>query len=577
MKLTKREWIKNIAIVFLVIMLILTFFSNTIMNRSLPEVSSQSLTNGTIVTQVRGEGVVEAVDPYSVIIDETRKIKSVAKKVDDRVEVGDVLYYLEGETSEELTTAKNSLKDAQTEYDLYLMDNNISKSEAEQIQAGVTTTTGDILQKLEAKDKEITDAQKVSDDTQKKIDELVKQKDLNQYNTVDAKAELDALNKAKSESEAADAALAGYDKARAEYNAKAVELNEKNAEYVWEKNRLDSTDPDPSVTDPDYYAEIKEAYETVDRDKYLLEQKVAELAGKLPSDEQYNEAKANADAKKSAMETAQKNYDNKLASIDNNGDSISKQLIELNYSKKENDDKVKKLQEERDKYYNNEKAKIEIEKKYQNILQIEKKIKDLEAKAIGGEVTSPVAGTITSLSYTAGEKVEAGSTVAVVQIDGKGYKLSFPVTEKQAKSVNVGDEVSVVNNWFYYDITANLVAIKPDKSSSKNGKLLEFTISGESIQPGQYLTLSVGQKSSNYDLIVPLSALREDNNGNFVLIVETKSTPFGSRYVAKRVDVEVLEKDDNNAAVKAELFGYEYVITSSSKPLENGDQVKIAE
>lgn len=32
----RREWIKNAAIVFLVIMLILTFFSNTIMNYSLP-------------------------------------------------------------------------------------------------------------------------------------------------------------------------------------------------------------------------------------------------------------------------------------------------------------------------------------------------------------------------------------------------------------------------------------------------------------------------------------------------------------------------------------------------------------
>ena len=40
----RREWIKNAAIVFLVIMLILTFFSNTIMNYSLPEVATQTVT-----------------------------------------------------------------------------------------------------------------------------------------------------------------------------------------------------------------------------------------------------------------------------------------------------------------------------------------------------------------------------------------------------------------------------------------------------------------------------------------------------------------------------------------------------
>lgn len=576
-KINKREWIKNIAIVFLVIMLILTFFSNTIMNRSLPEVSSQGITNGTIVTQVRGDGIVTAQDPYNVVVDETRKVKSVATRVDDRVEKGDVIYYLEGETSDELTKAKNDLASAMTEYDLYLIDNGISKADAEKIQSGVTTTTTVILQNLEAKDKAIADAQKVSDETQKKIDELTKQKSLNELNTVDAKAEADALNKAKDESAAADSVLAGYDAIKADYEEKSSLLAQKTAEYNWEKERFDNTDPDPAVTDPEYYAEIKAAFEEVDKAKYLLEQETASVAAKIPSDEQYNAAKADAEGKKNALANAQKNYDNKLASVENNGDSLSKQLLELNYSKSENDAKVKALQDEREAYYSNEKAKIEIEKKYQAILQQENEVKDLEAKAIGGEVTAPVAGTITSLSYTAGEKIEAGSTVAVILIDGKGYTLSFPVNEKQAKSVKVGDEVSVVNNWFYYDVNANLVAIKPDKTSQKNGKILEFSISGESVQPGQSLTLSVGQKSSNYDLIIPLSALREDNKGTFVLIVDTKSTPFGSRYIAKRVDVDVLEKDDNNAAIKAELFGYEYVITTSSKPLNNGDQIKLAE
>ena len=36
-----REWVKNAAIVFLAVLLVLTFFSNTIMNRSLPEVATQ--------------------------------------------------------------------------------------------------------------------------------------------------------------------------------------------------------------------------------------------------------------------------------------------------------------------------------------------------------------------------------------------------------------------------------------------------------------------------------------------------------------------------------------------------------
>ena len=39
-KSNRKEWIKNVAIIFLTVMLILTFFSNTIMNYSLPEVAT---------------------------------------------------------------------------------------------------------------------------------------------------------------------------------------------------------------------------------------------------------------------------------------------------------------------------------------------------------------------------------------------------------------------------------------------------------------------------------------------------------------------------------------------------------
>ena len=88
---------------------------------------------------------------------------------------------------------------------------------------------------------------------------------------------------------------------------------------------------------------------------------------------------------------------------------------------------------------------------------------------------------------------------------------------------------------------------------------------------------SVGQKSSNYDYIVPNSAIREDNNGKFILIVESKSSPLRTRYIASRVDVEVLASDDNNTAISAGLYGYEYVITTSTKPVEAGKQVRLNE
>ncbi len=56
----KRAWVKDAAIIFLAVLLVLTFFSSTIMNRSLTEAATEEVKSGTITAKVRGKGIVEA-------------------------------------------------------------------------------------------------------------------------------------------------------------------------------------------------------------------------------------------------------------------------------------------------------------------------------------------------------------------------------------------------------------------------------------------------------------------------------------------------------------------------------------
>ena len=87
----RREWVKTAAIIFLSVMLVLTFFSNTIMNYSLPEVAAKYVESGSITAKIRGNGIVESSDPYNVMIKQTRKVMSVAVREGDKVAQGDVL------------------------------------------------------------------------------------------------------------------------------------------------------------------------------------------------------------------------------------------------------------------------------------------------------------------------------------------------------------------------------------------------------------------------------------------------------------------------------------------------------
>ena len=203
------------------------------------------------------------------------------------------------------------------------------------------------------------------------------------------------------------------------------------------------------------------------------------------------------------------------------------------------------------------------------------KVDELTAKAVNATITAPISGTVTQLNVTAGKNTDASTPVAVLQPEGKGYTLSFSVTNEQARRLSVGDVADLVNAWYYDDVTVTLANIKPDTTDPGKKKLLTFDVTG-SVTAGQTLNISVGQKSANYDYIVPNSAIREDNNGKFILIVESKQGPLSTRYIASRVDVEVLASDDTQSAVSAALYGYEFVITTSTKPVEAGKQVRLS-
>ena len=111
-----REWVKNAAIIFLAVLLVLTFFSQTIMNRTLPEVATQQVTEGSITAKVRGTGKVTAEGRYDVKADRTREIRAVMVKVGQEVKVGDVLFVLGEGSGDELETAQEKLQTLETSY-----------------------------------------------------------------------------------------------------------------------------------------------------------------------------------------------------------------------------------------------------------------------------------------------------------------------------------------------------------------------------------------------------------------------------------------------------------------------------
>ena len=154
----RKDWIKNLAIVFLSIMLILTFFSNTIMNYSLPQVATRYVQEGSITPKVRGSGVAEVEDPYSVKAPNGRVIASVNVKAGDDVKKDDVIFELQDSESDELKEARKEYEEAKANFQKALFSGDLTNDAVERIRNGEYLTDDEMQEILDEVNSDYDDA-----------------------------------------------------------------------------------------------------------------------------------------------------------------------------------------------------------------------------------------------------------------------------------------------------------------------------------------------------------------------------------------------------------------------------------
>ncbi|MCI9144616.1 MAG: HlyD family efflux transporter periplasmic adaptor subunit [Lachnospiraceae bacterium] len=623
----KREWVKTAAIVFLSVMLVLTFFSNTIMNYSLPEVATQYVQSGTITAKIRGSGTVESGDPYNVEVKESRQVSGVAVHVGDTVQKGDVLMYLEDEESEELKTAKETLENLEAEYEKAIVSADTSKGLVNRVESGNVTSTDSKLAQIDAYNNAIQQQEAAIKNYNNRIAEIDAELGKLGDNTVDTTAEQQQVNATQAELDKVTAAVpAAKEKLEAaqrvleSVNSAVTAAEERKAaceaartvameNHTAKLNRLNSLnekkndaggsgltsdeevelarlegDGEGSVTEAS--AALADAENALQEATTALDNVNASIAADREKaqkeiNDRQTEYKNALDAQttwEGKLAEAKRNLANKEATKPDNSrrDALTNEKADLTAAlgktNTEKSDTEKALTELLAGFA----KEVDLSAMLKKIQDQKKVVEDLTAKSVDATITAPIAGTVTAVNVTAGKKTDVSTPVAVLQPEGKGYTMSFSVTNEQAKRLSVGDVADLVNAWRYDDLTVTLASIKPDTTDPGQKKLLTFDISGN-VTAGQTLNVSVGQKSANYDYIVPNSAIREDNNGKFILIVESRPGPLSTRYIATRVDVEVLASDDTQSAVSAALYGYEFVITTSTKPVEAGKQVRLSD
>lgn len=610
-KVKNRGWVKNVAIIFLAVMLVLTFFSNTIMNASLPEAAVQYVQSGAITTQIRGSGSISAKETYGVKTDTSRKVQSVLVSRGQEVKVGDVLVILAAGEGSELKDLQTQLDDAQYSYQQKLINMGGGSSEVtraqEKLQEAIAKRDANVCTSEEVEAAKLR--YEAAEDEHQRLSDLLEE--AGGYVEGSGEDSLDSLKTAVNEAKLArDTAKARYEYENAfiqqladtstngRYDEDALkdaiaaafgEKKEISVEYYFgegqqntslarEQANLGIDGAASSYMNWNSYknlpstdlAAISEGYKAVN-DAEIAYTKALDAYDKALEQAQPQNAELNKKVKEAQryMEDMKAEYD-ALVEKKSTYDAAKDEVVSCETTL-EGLIKTSKL----DNLELSRMAK-QIQNLKDQIAELSGGQKDENGNVTGGQIVSEVNGVVKDINVTAGNNTDPANAVMTIEVPDRGYTVSMGVTNEQAQKVTIGDTAEIKTGyWGGSDMQGKLVGIRNDTENPQGGKQLVFDVTGSDIESGTQVSISIGQRSQNYETIVPNSAIRSDANGSFVLVIVAKSSPLGNRFVATRVDVTELAKDDVNTAVSGGLSAYDMVLTTATKPVEDGMLVRL--
>lgn len=563
----KREVIKTILIIFLAALLVLLFCSNTIMNKSLPQITTERTTSGKLTERLRGSGMVLSNQTYGVTVDGNKVIDTINVKVGKEVEEGDVLMVVGTGESEALTAAIENLEALELEYSKALLTPDADYTSENQ---AIKHAREDLAEAITARDNFNANQGNV---------EAAK----NAYK--ENKAQLSSYTKLQEKLTAMIAAIDmdDYTTAPVEYTGEILKLSEeyKNAEKLYQEKltvytAMISTSEEedvettaPTMVSQEEIAAAKTAMETAETARNTAAEAYNTKKSQLRTD--YSAQLSDAESKIEEYTNLVSEYESSMG-----GEGVTLDMLEADVKAKQRalEEVIAQLEKsQKDNAAQDKLENLNLTSMKKNIEKAKEKVEKLKKENETTEIISKHSGIVSAINARVGDETVPDMEIITIDLSSEGYTVEITVDGEKTRKIRKGVEAEVLNNW-NGNITAVLTNIKNDTTANSKNRILVFSVTGD-VDSNTNLDLSIPLGSGNYDTIVPKSAVYTDNKGSFVLIVKSKSSPLGNRYFAERVPVEVLCSDEVSSAISGSVTYGDYVIVASSLPVKPGDQVRM--
>lgn len=413
------------------------------------------------------------------------------------------------------------------------------------------------------------------------------------------KAYEDAVETQKSQVQQAKRALEDASKTpAADYSDSItqIEINQKQRKIDSEQRKLDALAL-KKLEDPDtYMSEWQDQYD------YVQELKDDLAAAKLQQQAKKNEAAAQESERKQTLSRAQEDYDETISK----NEKLVRKAKELwqeaeqkleNYQNGEDEDSAddslvedarKTLEDAKSQQTQQKKSakraiedagetdavdhsveinNVSIAEKQRALAQLQK------TKEQEGKIVAQTDATVSKILLTAGDRTTETAAFLLADLS-EGARFTTEISKEDAKYVVVGDAVTLkVNDKSYEDMTVLSTETNEDSSVRVTVYVPKKTIS-----IGTHASMEIEQTSEKYATTLPLTAIHAEQSKYFVYVLEKEDTVLGEETVARKVNVSIVEKNGEYAALSdGSLSEDDSVIVESDTMLANGEKVRLKE
>lgn len=581
----RRSRVVKAMVAFVAVLALLTFFSNTLMNLTIPKVMGAYASRGNLSYSNSARGTITVENQTEVKGLEGRTVDQVKVTNYDTVQAGDTILTLKPiEESEDLQSKRDRLKqlerdaeydsrtDNSTDFTSYYDSINMAKatlSDAEDTLYAVQNKDA-----VEEENKQIINDESVKEvslkatvtEAAKTVEDIQKQIDAIDASIAPLQAQIDVYTALgtptptpRPDAPETTEPAATEPETPVPEGATATPTPSPSPAPAYDEDGLDPTSPtyemEKLMLKIRQYEDQKTALESqLESAQTRLDEASAELAecqGKI------KDAQAEIDALKQLPSEAA--AQNAVTTARNAVNTAQKALSDAQTAAGITEDKARDTAEDRE----------------EEIAKLKKQIEELEKQAKVTEIKAPVGGYIYNISVASGDALTAKTFVTyIIPETDRVCSVSFKFSSQAAQSIRVGMDLEITSGFIQ---GCTVQSIKPDPDNPRANKIVKCMVAGNDAWPGEEITVNAGRGNDNYKCVVPSSAVSEDNNGHFVYVIVGSSTPLGDKYTVKRVDVSIEATDGAATAIKGEgLDKYDVmIVVRAEKPLEDGQRVRL--